>query len=80
MLEYWVPDQITDNFENNYLGLTAPVNQIGNHAKPSLLLVHLNFHLKYDWALNCPIANYLITNYPITGFWYKIQRFMTNQI
>ena len=36
MLEYWVPDQITDNFENNYLGLTAPVNQIGNHAKPSL--------------------------------------------
>ena len=27
--------QITDNFENNYLGLPAPVNQIGNHAKPS---------------------------------------------
>ena len=28
------------------------------------LLVHLNFHLKYDWVLNCPITNCPITNYP----------------
>ena len=24
-------------------------------------MVHLNFHLKYDWVLNCPITNCPIT-------------------
>ena len=38
MLEYRAPDMNSplDNFENNYLGLSTPVNQIGNHAKPSM--------------------------------------------
>ena len=49
MLEYRVPDSLTTLKIVNYACL--PINQIGNHAKPSVQLVHLNFHLKYDLVL-----------------------------